>query len=64
MYQLYAYGKRYGCRTVALAYPRSPGFTSPLTYGFFDGLRLACLPFEVTRPEASVRTALRTLATT
>ena len=64
VYQLYAYGKRYGCRTVALVYPRSAGFTSPFTCRFFDGLRLACLPFDVASPEASVRRALRTLATT
>lgn len=64
VYQLYAYGKRYGCRTVALAYPRSAGFTSPFTCRFFDGLKLACLPFDVANAGASVRTALRTLATT
>ena len=30
MYQLYAYGKRYGCGTVALVYPRTDDFEEPL----------------------------------
>ena len=67
LYQLYAYGKRYECRAVALVYPRSGGFTSPVTIRFFDGLKLVCLPFDVGSPEStqnSVRSALRTLATT
>ncbi len=67
MYQLYAYGKRYGCRAVALVYPRSAAFDTPFTCRFFDGLTLACLPFDVANAkaaEASVRTALKTLATT
>ena len=66
LYQLYAYGKRYECRAVALVYPRSSAFTSPFTARFFDGLKLVCLPFDVTSPESSqssVRCALRTLAT-
>ncbi len=65
LYQLYAYGKRYECRAVALVYPRSSAFTSPLTARFFDGLKLVCLPFDVASPEcsqSSVRCALRTLA--
>ena len=61
MYQLYAYGKRYGCRAVALVYPQTSGFKTKLTYGFFDGLPLACLPFDVTRPEESVRRSIQTL---
>ena len=66
LYQLYAYGKRYGCEAVALVYPRSGAFASPLACRFFDGLRLVCLPFDVASPESaqnSVRYALRTLAT-
>ncbi|MDE0627689.1 MAG: hypothetical protein OXH99_14945 [Bryobacterales bacterium] len=64
LYQLYAYGKRYGCRAVALAYPRSYTFTSPYIVQFFDGLKLVCLPFDVASPESaqnSVWCALRTL---
>ena len=65
LYQLYAYGKRYECRAVALVYPRSGDFTSPFTARFFDGLKIVCLPFDVASPESSrrsVRLALRTLA--
>ena len=65
LYQLYAYGKRYECRAVALVYPQSGGFTSPLTARFFDGLKIVFLPFDVVsleRSRRSVRLALRTLA--
>ena len=61
MYQLYAYGKRYGCRAVALVYPRTSAFKIELTYRFFDGLPLVCLPFDVTRPEDSARRSIRVL---
>lgn len=54
MYQLYAYGKRYGCKTVALVYPRTGGFQEPLRFVFHDELALLCLPFDVSQPEASV----------
>ena len=66
LYQLYAYGKRYGCRAVALVYPWSGDFTSPVIVRFFDGLKLVCLPFDVASPEGarrSVRFAIQTLAT-
>ena len=62
MYQLYAYGKRYGCDAVALIYPRGAGFTSELSYRFFDGLPLVCVPFDVTEPGESVRQSLRALS--
>ena len=61
MYQLYAYGKRYGCRAVALVYPQTGDFATELTYRYFDGLPLVCLPFDVTRPEESVRRSIQTL---
>ena len=64
MYQLYAYGKRYGCRAVALIYPRTGDFATELTYRYFDGLPLVCLPFDVTRPEGpgdSVRRSIEVL---
>lgn len=35
--------------------PSSAGFTRPLTWRSFDGLKLACLPFSVASAEASVR---------
>ena len=66
LYQLYAYGKRYMCDAVALVYPRSATFASPLACQFFDGLRLVCLPFDVASHESaksSVRNALATLET-
>ena len=61
LYQLYAYGKRYGCDAVALVYPRAHAFTTELRYRFFDGLTLICLPFDVTEPEGSVRRSIRAL---
>ena len=61
MYQLYAYGRRYGCDAVALIYPRTARFASELRYRFFDGLPLICLPFDVTAPEDSVRRCLQAL---
>ncbi len=60
VYQLYSYGKRYGCRTVALIYPKTQKFTSPLDYQFLknkdeqDSLNLLCFPFDVRKPEDSV----------
>lgn len=59
MYQLYAYGKRYGCDAVALVYPRTGTFTTKLRYRFFDGLTLVCLPFDVTNPKDSVQRSMR-----
>ncbi len=61
MYQLYAYGKRYGCKTVALVYPRTDHFEEPLRFIFHDDLTLLCLPFDVSRPEDSVRRCLQAL---
>ncbi len=54
MYQLFAYGKRYGCRTVALVYPRTDGFSKPVRFVFDDELTLLCLPFDVSAPEQGV----------
>ena len=61
MYQLYAYGKLYGCEAVALVYPCTRQFASELRYQFFDGLPLVCLPFDVTQPEDSVGRCLQVL---
>ena len=64
MYQLYAYGKRYACRAVALVYPQTGDFATDLRYRFFDGLPLVCLPFDVTRPDGpkeSVRRSIEAL---
>ena len=59
IYQLYSYGRKFGCGSVALIYPRTRTFDSPLRYEFNDkvagqGLTLFCFPFDVVRPEKSV----------
>ena len=61
MYQLYAYGKRYGCKTVALVYPRTDDFSEPVRFVFHDGLTLLGLPFDVSQPEISVHRCLGAL---
>lgn len=61
MYQLYAYGKRYDCRAVALVYPQTGAFETELRYRFFDGLPLVCLPFDVTRPEGPEESVQRSI---
>ena len=63
MYQLYAYGKRYGCEAVALVYPQTGSFKTELRYRFFDGLTLVCLPFNVENPKESVESSMRILRT-
>ena len=64
MYQLYSYGTQYGCETVALVYPKTEKFTSPLEYKFgpdFNNpsLKLFCFPFNVGKPEESVENIVR-----
>lgn len=61
MYQLYAYGKRYECGTVALVYPRTDDFEEPLRFVFHDGLTLICLPFDVSQPAVSVHRCIGAL---
>ncbi len=61
MYQLYAYGKHYGCKTVALVYPRTDDFDEPLPFVFHDDLTLLCLPFDVSQAESSVHRGLAAL---
>ena len=55
MYQLYAYGKKYECNTVALVYPQTKHFKEQFYYKLDDDLRLLCLPFDVTKPKDSVK---------
>ena len=67
IYQLYAYGRKFGCTRVALVYPQTQKFNSPLRYEFIDKvadqpLTLLCLPFDVQQPESSVRQILTQLA--
>ena len=55
MYQLFAYGKNYKCKAVALVFPKTDRFDKPFEYKFTnDGLILKCLPFDVEKPEKSV----------
>ena len=61
MYQMFVYGKKYGCRKVALVYPKTDQFDKPLCYEFDKQLSLACFPFDVTNPEHSVREIIRHL---
>ncbi len=61
MYQLFAYGKKYGCKQVALIYPKSEQFQKMLRYKFDEELSLSCFPFDVTRPQGSVAEILNHL---
>lgn len=66
VYQLYSYGRKYGCRTVALIYPKTAQFQHPLRYDFEDKvtgqpLALWCFPFDVVHPRDSVRRILNHL---
>ena len=54
MYQLFAYGKKYRCKQVALVYPKTDQFRKILRYKFDEELSLSCFPFDVTNPECSV----------
>ena len=54
VYQLFAYGKKYGCRHVALVYPKTNRFRELLRYTFDEKLALSCFPFDVTDPRGSV----------
>ena len=55
MYQLFAYGKRYRCKRVALIYPKTEEFRDPSHYRFVDDdLFLLCYPFDLTEPRKSV----------
>ena len=58
MYQLFAYGKKYDCEQVALIYPQTEQFQEMLYYKFDDELFLSCFPFDVTRPQHSVKEIL------
>lgn len=62
LYQLFAYGKKYRVPKVALIYPRTEKFQTPVRYTLDDGLRLVCFPFEVTEPKKSVQRLLAQLA--
>ena len=54
MYQLYSYGKKYGCEKVVLIYPCTDEFKNHFHYRFDDKLSLFCFPFDVEHPKKSV----------
>ena len=58
MYQLFAYGKKYGCKQVVLVYPKTEQFQEELCYKFDEELSLSCFPFDVTEPQGSVEEIL------
>ena len=62
-YQLFAYGKRYGCRRVVLVYPRTRAFHETLHFRFLNGhdLEMACFPFDVADCAGSVGAMTRDL---
>ena len=66
MYQLYSYGKKYGCEKVALIYPRTDKFKFKGHFHYrFDGkLSLFCFPFDVAEPEESVKKIIGELCAT
>ena len=55
MYQLYSYGKKYGCEKVALIYPRTNNFRDHFYYRFDENLSLFCFPFDVANPKESMK---------
>ena len=63
VYQLYSYGRKFGCETVALLYPKTERFSRPLRYEFNDAvvgqpLSLWCFPFDVVEPQRSVEVVM------
>ena len=63
LYQLYAYGKGYGCKAVALVYPQTQSFSiqTKLSYRLPDDVTLYCLPFDVENPKESVQRSMDVL---
>ena len=60
VYQLFAYGKRYGCRRVVLLYPKTTVFREEHRFRFVDDeLELSCFPFDVIDPEGTVSAMMR-----
>ncbi|MDE0310064.1 MAG: hypothetical protein OXI60_09575 [Acidiferrobacterales bacterium] len=62
MYQLFAYGKNYDCKTVALIYPKSDQYEQSRRFEFMVGdMSLLCFLFDVTDPEGSVNSFINSL---
>ena len=62
-YQLFAYGKRYGCRRVVLVYPKTTAFHETHNFRFVDDhdLEMACFPFNVTDSAGTVGAMMQDL---
>ena len=62
-YQLFAYGRTYGCRRVVLVYPRTERFRETPNFRFVGDrdLELDCFPVDVPDAAGSVREMVRTL---
>ena len=60
-YQLFAYGRTYGCRRVVLVYPMTAEFRETVRFRFTgdNDLELACFPFDVSDAKGSVREMMR-----
>ena len=63
-YQLFAYGRTYGCRRVVLVYPRAAGFRETVRFRFaaHKDLELDCFPFDLSDAVGSVRAITQTVA--
>ena len=62
-YQLFAYGRRYGCRRVVLVYPRTTAFRETVRFRFAgdEDLEMACFPFDVSDAVGSVHAIAQTV---
>ena len=60
-YQMFAYGRRYGCRRVVLVYPRTAEFREVVGFRFAgeSDLDLLCFPFDVADAEGGVEGVVR-----
>lgn len=62
-YQLFAYGRTYGCRRVILVYPRTAGFSETLRFRFAadHDSAMDCFPFDVSDAAGSVHAITRSV---
>lgn len=66
VYQCYSYGRKFGCRQVALIYPATSQFNTPRRYEFNDAvagqpLDFWCFPFSVDKPAKSTEKIMSAL---
>lgn len=48
LYQLFAYGKKYGISNLMLIYPMCENFQKPLLFKYEENLRMSCCPWDFT----------------